>query len=86
MVHLSLMLLFCLALAIFAVQNTATVQLQFLIWKTQTFPLSILVISSSMVGVLLAFLLSIPTHSDRKRKLKQRERELDELRDVIGKH
>jgi len=86
MVSLSLMLIFCLALAIFAVQNTAAVQLQFLLWKTQTFPLSILVILSATIGALLAFLLSIPTHTDRRRKLKQRERELQELRDALGKH
>ena len=86
MVNLSLMLIFCLALAIFAVQNTATVQIHFLLWKSQMFPLSILVIASATIGALLAFLLSIPTHTHRRRKLKERERELDELRDALGKH
>ena len=86
MTSLILMLLFCLGLAIFAVQNTGTIQLHFLMWKSQDFSLSVLVILSATVGAILSFLMSIPTHAQRYRKLKQRERELSELRDAIGKH
>jgi len=86
MVNLSLMLLFCLALAVFAVQNTATVPIHFLLWTSQSFSLAMLVILSAAIGAALAFLLSIPTHLRRRSKLKARERELRELRDAAGKH
>ena len=86
MINLILMLLFALALAVFAVQNTITVQLHFLWWKSQAFSLSILVILSAAVGAVLSFFLSIPAHHDRRKKLKQKERELQDLRDAISKH
>ncbi len=86
MINLILMLVFTLALAIFAVQNTATVQLQFLKWKSLNFPLAVLVIISAAGGALLAFLMSLPVHHKRHRKLKEKERELSDLKDAIGKH
>ena len=86
MTSLILILLFCLALAIFTVQNTMPMPIHFLWWKSQNFSLSILVLLSATVGAVLAFLVSIPTHAGRRKKLKQRERELEELRDAIGKH
>ena len=86
MINLILMLLFAFALAVFAVQNTITVQLHFLWWRSQNFSLSILVILSAAVGAVLAFFISIPTHRHRRKQLKQKDRELQDLRDAIGKH
>jgi lipopolysaccharide assembly protein A len=85
-INLILMLVFALALGVFAVQNPTAVQLHFLRWTSQSFSLSILVILSAAVGAVLAFVLSIPTHHNRRKKLKQKERELQDLRDAIGKH
>jgi putative membrane protein len=86
MIHLILTLIFCVALAIFAVQNNTPVQLQFLMWKSQNCSIAVLVILSAAIGAILAFFASIPTHHRRRRQLKQRERELEELRDAISKH
>ena len=86
MINLILMLTFALALGVFAVQNPTAVPLRFIKWSTQSFSLSILVIISAAVGAALAFFLSIPTHHQRRRQLKQKERELQDLRDAIGKH
>jgi putative membrane protein len=86
MTSLILMLVFALMLAIFAIQNTTNVQLHFLWWTSQNFSLSVLVLLSTAVGIILALFVSIPTHTNRRKKLKQRERELAELRDAISKH
>ena len=86
MIQLIAMLIFCLALAVFAVQNTAPMQIQFLWWKPQHFSPAVLALFSASVGAVLAFLISIPTHHRRRKQLKQRERELEELRDAISKH
>lgn len=86
MINLILMLVFTLAIAIFAVQNTATIPLQFLKWKSPAFPIAILVIISAAGGAALAFLMSLPVHHKRHRKLKDKERELSDLKDAIGKH
>ncbi|OGR90931.1 MAG: hypothetical protein A2992_04025 [Elusimicrobia bacterium RIFCSPLOWO2_01_FULL_59_12] len=86
MINLILMLAFSLAIALFAVQNTATVQLQFLTWKAQSFPVAILVILSAAAGAALAFLLSLPIQHKRRKQLKQKERELSDLKDAISKH
>jgi putative membrane protein len=85
-INLILMLLFALALAVFAVQNTIPVQLHFLWWKSLNFSLSILVIISAAVGAVLTFFISIPTHHSRRKQIKQKERELQDLRDAISKH
>jgi len=50
------------------------------------FSLAILVILCASIGAFLAFFVSIPTHHRRRKQLKQRERELEELRDAISKH
>ncbi len=84
MFSLILMTLFCLALAIFAVQNTATAQIHFLFWKTQNLSVAILVLASSGIGMILSFILALPTHHQRNKKLKQREKELSDLREAIG--
>jgi uncharacterized integral membrane protein len=81
-----LMMLFCLAIAIFAVQNTTVVPLKFLIWQTPGISLAMLVVASAGLGMILSFFLSIPTHHKRRKQLKQREKELSDLRDAIGKH
>ncbi len=86
MINLVLMLLFWLAVAIFAVQNTTQVPLHFLWWHAPTFSLAILVIVSAAAGVILTFFMSFPMHSRRRKQLKQRERELSELKDAISKH
>ncbi len=79
------MMLFCIALALFAIQNTATVQVRFLIWHSQDISLALLVLVSTGIGMLLSFLLSLPTHHRRRQTLKQREKELSDLREAIGK-
>jgi putative membrane protein len=86
MFSLILMLIFCLALAIFAVQNTAPIQLHFLWWTSQTLSLAIVVVMSTALGMFLTLLVSIPTLHRRRRALKQKERELSDLRDAVGKH
>jgi uncharacterized integral membrane protein len=86
LINLVLMLAFCMAVALFAVQNTTRVPLRFLWWHTDSFSLAILVIVSTAVGVILSFFMSIPVHTRRRRQLKQKERELSELKDAITKH
>jgi uncharacterized integral membrane protein len=86
MFSLVVMLIVSLVLAVFAVQNTATVQLQFLIWHTQNFSIAVLVVLSAGIGAFLMFCMSIPTHHRKHKQLRQREKELSELRDAIGRH
>jgi uncharacterized integral membrane protein len=86
MMNLVLMLIFCLAMAIFAVQNTMRVPLKFLGWQAPSFSLAILVVVSTGVGMVLSFFMSLPLHSHRRKQLKQKERELSELKDAITKH
>jgi uncharacterized integral membrane protein len=85
-INLGLMLVFCLAIAIFAVQNTTTVPLKFLMWSSPNFSIAVLVILSASIGVLLTFFLSIPTHQHRRKLLKQKDRELSDLKDALNKH
>jgi uncharacterized integral membrane protein len=85
-INLGIMLLFCLAIAIFAAQNTTTIPLRFLGWSSPSFSVAVLVILSASIGVILTFFLSIPTHEKRRRLLKQKDRELADLKDALGKH
>jgi uncharacterized integral membrane protein len=85
-INLGLMLLFCLAIAIFAAQNTLSIPLKFLGWTSPNFSVAILVILSASIGVLLTFFLSIPTHHRRRKLLKEKDRELADLKDALNKH
>jgi uncharacterized integral membrane protein len=76
-----LTLLFCLAIAIFAAQNTAPVQLRFLSWRSQDVSLALVIILSVAVGATLALLGMVPAFHRRRRELVKRTQELDDLRD-----
>ena len=77
------LVLFAVALAVFASQNTALVQLQFLAWKSQQISLALIIIVSVAAGAALAVAVSIPMHHRRRKELALKKREVEELRERI---
>jgi uncharacterized integral membrane protein len=74
------LLIFSLALAVFASQNTSLVHIQFLMWKTQDVSLALIIILSSVLGAVIALIASLPLHHRTRRELKKHQRELEALR------
>ncbi|MCL6559907.1 MAG: LapA family protein [Firmicutes bacterium] len=59
---LFLVLIIAVMVAVFAVQNASRVDLRFLGWTFQQISLVMVIVCSFTVGILAAFLLSLPRH------------------------
>jgi uncharacterized integral membrane protein len=75
------LLVFSVALAVFASQNTGLVYVRFLGWKTSDMPLALIVVLSAGAGGLIAYLAGLPTRHRRSRELREKMRELESLRE-----
>ncbi len=58
-IYLVTALLFALIVAIFAVQNTYTVDIIFIAWKLKEIPLILVIIGSTLIGAIVVFLLGM---------------------------
>ncbi|WP_281886023.1 lipopolysaccharide assembly LapA domain-containing protein [Paenibacillus sp. YYML68] len=74
---LILILIFALLTAIFAVTNVAPVRVNFIFTQTDI-PLILVILSSTLLGGLIAALLGMLRHFKLTRTIKQLERRLDE--------
>ena len=81
MIKLTLLLSLALSWALFATQNTAPVKLHFLRWQSQDISLSLIITISAAVGAALTFLAMIPWHRRHRRRIAEKDRELDRLRE-----
>lgn len=70
-------LLVGIAITIFAAQNTADVELRFLVWQAQG-PLALVVLLSAVGGVLVALLFAIPGILAARWRMRTLERRLAE--------
>lgn len=75
--YLALAIMFSLTIAIFAIQNSSLVTIQFLIWELPSVPQVIVIIFSALFGMIVAFLFGIM----RQYKL---SRQLSEMRDYTS--
>jgi uncharacterized integral membrane protein len=64
-----------LAVAIFALQNTVGVEVRFLSWQVQG-PLAAVVLASSLAGLLVALLFTLPSMVASRRRIRGLERRL----------
>lgn len=82
-----LYLLFALLLttlvAIFAVQNAGEVTVRFLIWTFQTSVVIVILISAGM-GALLAAVVSLPQTLKARRRLRESDKRLEQLKRQLG--
>jgi len=76
-------LVFALSLVVFAYENTQLVHVQFLIWKSQDFPLAMVIILSAVLGAIIALIATIPIHHRKHRELVKKTRELEDLREQV---
>jgi len=65
-------------IAMFAIQNTMTVEVNFLVWQVQG-PLAAAVLISATVGALVALLLGIPEVFGTRWRIRSLERRLGDL-------
>jgi uncharacterized integral membrane protein len=65
-----------LAIAIFALQNTAQVAVRFLVWQAQG-PLAVMVLASATVGALVALLVGIPEILTARYRIRDLEHRLE---------
>lgn len=82
-----LYLLFALLLttlvAIFAVQNAGEVTVRFLIWTFQTSVVIVILMSAAM-GALLAAVVSLPQTLKARRRLRESEKRLEQVKRQLG--
>ncbi len=64
-----------LAIAVFALQNAAAVQVHFLFWQAQG-PLAVMVLAAALAGLLAALLLGLPGLLSARRQIRSLERRL----------
>lgn len=64
-----------LVIAVFALQNTAAVELRFLLWKAQG-SLAAVVLASVAAGLLIAFLLGLPEILTARWRIRSLEQQL----------
>ncbi len=83
MAKLIFLLVFSVALAVFASQNTGLIHLQFLTWKSREVSLALVIILSATLGAIVTMVASLPMHHRRHKALAEKERELEELREKV---
>ncbi len=64
--------------ALFAIQNAASVTVKFIIWQFES-SLAVVIILAMLAGMLLVFLLSIPGRLKRRRELYNKQKKINEL-------
>jgi uncharacterized integral membrane protein len=64
--------LFAILMAVFALQNTLTVHVRFLVWEYET-PLVLIILGSAMLGATLTFVTSLGPRIKRARETRQLE-------------
>ena len=84
MVQLFLIIALCIAISavIFALQNSVPVTVSFLIWKFES-SLALVLLISLGLGVLVSFLLSIPTMIKRNWSISNYKKRIQELEENI---
>lgn len=79
---MQILLIFSLIIAViavlFAVQNAASVPVQFLIWKYQA-PLALTMLLSVLLGVLISLLFSLPSMTRSKLTIRNQRKKIGEL-------
>jgi uncharacterized integral membrane protein len=65
-------LLFAILIAVFALQNTVTVNVRFLVWEYET-SLVLIILGSAMLGAILTFVASLGPRIRHARETKQLE-------------
>lgn len=73
-------LIFALALALFAAENTTLVSVHFLLWRSRPIPLALLIVSSVGTGALAALIATWPMRLRNRRELAKHRREIEALR------
>lgn len=79
---MQILLVFSLIIAViavlFAVQNAASVPVQFLMWKYQA-PLALTMLLSVLLGVLISLLFSLPSMTRSKLTIRNQRKKIGEL-------
>ncbi|MHB1418158.1 MAG: LapA family protein [Bacillota bacterium] len=83
-VYLLLAMLFALFVSIFAVQNSGTVAVRFLVWRFGDISLVLVILGSAVIGALFVFLLSVVSMIPMRRQLRSLQAENHRLTIEIG--
>ncbi len=88
-VYLILAAVIGIFVALFAIQNAASVTVKFVIWQFES-SLAVVIILAMLAGMLLVFLLSIPGRLKRRKELYNKQKRINELekrvRELETKH
>ncbi|MDK2820158.1 MAG: hypothetical protein PWP31_123 [Clostridia bacterium] len=76
--------IFALLVAIFAVQNTSLVEINFIIWKFRHISLVLVILGSAAFGALFVFLLGLVSQIRLGREIWQLKSENKRLQDTIN--
>lgn len=77
-VYLILAAVLGIFVALFAIQNAASVTVKFMFWQFQS-SLAVVIILAMLAGMLLVFLLSIPGRLKRRKELYDKQKKIREL-------
>ncbi len=77
-VYLILAAVLGIFIALFAIQNAASVTVKFMFWQFQS-SLAVVIILAMLAGMLLVFLLSIPGRFKRRKELYDKQKKIKEL-------
>ncbi len=77
-VYLILAAMLGIFVALFAIQNAASVTVKFMFWQFQS-SLAVVIILAMLAGMLLVFLLSIPGRLKRRKELYDKQKKIREL-------
>lgn len=83
--YIILGLVFSLAVAIFAVQNSTAVDVKFLGWSFEDISLVVVILSSVVGGVLISILLGLPRQLRNTMKLRELSTQNQRLSDELEK-
>ena len=78
--QLIIMLLVALILILMTVQNPNPVSVQFLSWQAQQVPLIIIILISSLAGVIISSVLGLIKQSKLKDRIRLLQREIEDLK------
>ena len=83
-IYLVIALIFALLVAVFAVQNTRTVDINFIVWQLKDISLVLVILGSAAIGAVVVFLLGAFKQIKMFRKGKELEREVTALNKEIA--
>lgn len=75
-----------LILVIFALKNSAPVELDFIIGNKVTGSLSLILIITVIIGIFIGLLLSYPTISRHKKKISENSAEITKLNNILEEY